>query len=519
MVNTFLVCFIVLLTLMTHQGWAKIDRTSSEVILGEKRLDDYSGRWQPMVNMNTFQGGLTFQDDLYFEQYFQRYLFEKEYEFAHFLKSELQGGLVCPNEVLSEHFEEIRYSFRLLSLSYLLESQWHMKMISNFFSFKQGCTFDFDQWLNKCSPKTTEMSKFVSLLKKYKPRYEETLPHTYLKSDWLKEFQKNDFKYFSHYRINDICRGKCTPEKLESYFNKACTQDESVLSSICSEYDDLYGLSYALDAYGLLAQSNIINTFNKKGEALGCLRRFSNLMKHKEVRYASLPYLFQTMRAHLFHQYQERFLQGRVFFYGSGKEFEEKGLSNLYVMEQPLKIAELSSEEDHPAIIIPPKISAPKKAETPLKKISVQSKKTRVVQEVSTPFKSAFLQAAELRKTQNLEQVQVDMLKFKYDYVFSLNMINKLSQDLKSFMTREALSEMKSFDHLGTKEGPVPLLFIKFMIDMEEFTGLYNLLSVLGDEFYVSNQIDETFNPGPERIKIMNQGDFGKLWQIYILKP
>ena len=41
-------------------------------------------------------------------------------------------------------------------------------------------------------------------------------------------------------------------------------------------------------------------------------------------------------------------------------------------------------------------------------------------------------------------------------------MINTLSERLKTFMTREALKEMMTYDKLGLKEGPVPLLFIKF---------------------------------------------------------
>jgi hypothetical protein len=518
MANTFLVQLIILASLILPiKGFAKMDRIHSEGYLGEKRLDSYSERWQPLIYQDLYQGKMTFSDDLFFQDYFQTYLFNREKDLNSFLKSELTGSMICSNELLSEHFDDIRYSYRLITLSYLLEGQWHLNMVSKHFGLRNGCNFDFDKFLNNCRPKNPEMTKFVGMLKKYKPKYEESLPKTYIKSDWWKDFAKKDFNYYSHYRADTECQGKCGEADLEKTFKKVCEQDESLMNLICSEMDEVYGVSDHTDAYNLLGLSNIINTYNKQGEALGCLRRFSSVMKHKEVKYPVLNNLFQTLRAHLQHQYQERFLQGRVFFYGSGKEFEEKGLTNLYVMEQPLKIAELDATEPVVPVEIPKKIEAPKEPVKVVAKPEPVKKKEFV--EIHTTVKSAFLQAAEIRKAQNLERVEVDMLKLKYDYVFTLNMINNLSQKLKNFMTRDALAEMMNYDKLGTKEAPVPLLFIKFMVDMQEHTGLYNLVTILGDEFYVSNEIDTEYKTEPERIKFVNNETTGRQWQIYVLRP
>jgi hypothetical protein len=76
-----------------------------------------------------------------------------------------------------------------------------------------------------------------------------------------------------------------------------------------------------------------------------------------------------------------------------------------------------------------------------------------------------------------------------------------------------------NYDKLGTKEAPVPILFIKYMIDMEEHQGMWNLISVMGDRFYVSNEIDTTYNPTPEFIQLLNNSSTGGTWQIFILKP
>lgn len=495
-----------------------MDRIHAEGYLGEKRLDTYSGRWQPLVLMDLYQGKMAFSDDVFFQNYFEKYLFNQETSINSFLKSELSKGMSCSNELLSEHYDDIQYSYRLITLSYLLEGQWHLSMVSKHMGLKNACDFDVEKFLNKCRPKKEDMKKFVGLVKKYKPKYQESLPKTYIKSDWLNDYKKNDYKYYSHYRVSTSCGKNCEASELESTLKKVCEEDEKLMTLICSEEDEIYGVSSSPDAYNLLGLSNIINTYNKQGEALSCLSRFSVVMSHKEVKYPVLTHLFQTLRAHLYHQYQERFLQGRVFFYGSGKEFEEKGISNLYVMDQPMKIATLDTEEPVVQVEVPvkldPKVKEPKTAA----KISEPTVKKEIVEIRSQP-KSAFLLAAEVRRAQNLEQVEVDMLKLKYDYVFTLNMINSLSAKLKVFMTREALTEMMNYDKLGTKEGPVPLFFIKYMIDMQEHTGLYNVISILGDEFYVSNEIDSTYPTVPERIKIVNNESTSRQWQLYVVKP
>lgn len=516
MVNIILVQLLVLL--MSFQLFAKVDRIHSESYLGEKRLDSYSERYQPLVFQDIYQGKISFEDEIFFQNFFAPYLFQKERDFSFFLRSELNGGMLCSNELLSEHFDEIRYSYRLITLSYLLEGAWHMKLMSDQLKLKDGCAFNLQEWVKTCKPQSKDMKSFVERLNKFSPRYDESLPVQYKKDNWWQEFKQNDYKWYSHYRLNAECKGKCEEEKLAANFQKVCKEDQEIMSLICSESDDIYGLSSNRDAYYLLGLSNIINTYNKQGEAMGCLRRFSEVMSHKEVRYEVLNQLFPVLQTFLRQKYQERFLQGRVFFYGAGKEFEEKGLADVYVKEQPLKIEKLPGAPVVVAAPVPVKAPEPT---APVKEVAVTQpvEPKKEIKEIRKAVKSAFLQAAELRSSQNLEQADVDMLKLKYDYVFSLNMINTLSDRLKTFMTRDALVEMMTYDKLGTKEGPVPLMFIKYMIDMQEHHGLWNILSVLGDKFYVSNEIDSEFSPAPELIQLVNNESTGRQWQIYILKP
>jgi len=515
MANIILVQFLIWLPL--YLGAATNIFTQAE--LGEKKVHDYKDRYFPEIEFSHYLGGLTTKDQLFWDSYLDRYLFPEENYFNQFLNDELNAGMNCPDEALAANLDYIRFSYRLIALSYMIEGQWHMNMASRHLKFKNGCHFNLKSWVKSCRPKGSEMKKFLSLLEQYDPTYEEALPERYSKDEWFKEYRDHKYRYYSHYRFQKECRN-CSFDKVEQFFGESCQQDQSLMTQICSETDELYGLAESRDAYSLLISSNIINSFNQKGQAASCLRRYSEIFHHKEANYPIFKNLFNVLRTHLKNNYGERFLQGRVFFYGASKEFEQKGLKNIFIEPQKFVIRELIQDSEpeivtsiKPAVEVgvkkTPEVQTPRSLQNDLP--------TRLVEIQAIP-KSAFLQAAEAVKQSSLRQMSVDMQKLKYDYVFTLNMIRNLSTRLAIFMTREALTEMKNFDKLGTRQSPVPLLFIKYMIDMEEHKGLWNLVSILGDKFYVSNQIDESYKPQTEFIQLINNENSGNQWQIYILK-
>jgi hypothetical protein len=515
MANIILVQFLVWLPLCL--GAATNILTQAE--LGEKKAHDYKERYFPEIEFSHYLGGLTTKDQLYWDSYFGRFLFPEENEFSHFLKDELNAGMNCPDEMLAANLDYIRFSYRLIALSYLIEGQWHMDMASRHFRVKKGCNFNLKNWIKNCRPKGKEMKKFLSLLEQYDPTYEEALPERYSKEEWFKEYRDQKFRYYSHYRFQKECRN-CSFDKVDHFFGESCKKDQSLMTQICSENDELYGLAASRDAYSLLVTSNIINSFNQNGQAASCLRRFSEIFRHKEPNYPIFKNLFNVLRTHLKNNYGERFLQGRVFFYGSSKEFEQKGLKNIFIEPQKFVIRELIQDSE-PAVVTSTKPALEVDMnKAPIAQTSRPLQNEKPVQrfEIQAIPKSAFLQAAEAVKQSSLRQIAVDMQKLKYDYVFTLNMIQNLSTKLAVFMTREALIEMKNFDKLGTRQSPVPLLFIKYMIDMEEHKGLWNLVSVLGDKFHVSNQIDESFKPQIEFIQLTNDENSGNQWQIHVLK-
>ena len=52
--------------------------------------------------------------------------------------------------------------------------------------------------------------------------------------------------------------------------------------------------------------------------------------------------------------------------------------------------------------------------------------------------------------------------------IFLLERSRKLNKSLEGFMRRKAMVEMKKLDDLGSKQAPVPLIFLKFMIDKQK---------------------------------------------------
>ncbi len=488
------------------------DSFYEKATLGEKNIDLFYRGQFPEIKQNDSSGKLYFVDDAVEEQRFFNYTFDDANYFTNFLQSELNAGMTCPNDLLGKNYDYIRYGYRLLSLSFLIEDYWHLQALSEQFKWKKSCDVPLSKVLEKCQPKSSEMKNVVGLWRRHFKKNPEKFHPDFDYTKWQQT--KTSEKLLSHYRVEELCKKSpqyCSSN--EESFKSLCQTDSENIVNICSEVDQLYGANSAPQIFYQLSRSNFINTFNKEGMGVGCLRRFSQLMINHEGKIPSLRLIGLALPGQLTALYGNRFPQGRPFIYGALKEFADKGLTDIFeATPEPVEVAAKAIPEPVKAKVTETKIAAaPVVIEKPTPK--------KVFKEIEGPMKSAFLQAAEVRQTQDLERVEVDMIKFKYDYVFSLNMIQKLTNALKTYMGREALVEMSTYDKLGTKDGPVPLLFIKFMIDMQEHQGLYNLIAVLGDKFYVSNEIDAEFKTTPELVEIKNDDSTDRQWQLSILKP
>lgn len=498
-----------------------------EVLLGEHDAGIYAGPWRPGFHRDPYFGRIEQDDDTFLQNFFFQHLWQEAPELSRFLGAELNSATTCPNDALASLSEDIRYGYRLMVMSYLLEMIDALHRDAVLLKRAQSCSFNLQEMLKFCRPQSEDMRAFVRGLSGQAPFATPTIDqsHNYLtfEREWLK-LAEDSKGGIGATRVFGQCMGegkKC--DNLNSsdglgFLSRACEQDKNLVLQICSEQDQLFGLAGLPGLTQMLSTSNLMSLYNKEGQGLGCLRRYGQLKAGQEHVPTHLRWSLPVTRGELVKTYGERYPYGRAFVFGALKEFRKQGLADLFepkVIEEPKKPVVVAAPKPEPAAPVvaarpvpPPvvEVAPPPKPKPPKKP------------EVESVAKSAFLQAAEVRRSQFLERVDVDMLKFRYDYVFNVAEMRVLADSLKDFTTREALKEMQTFDKLGTHESPVPLTFLKYLIDSENHQGLYNLTSVLGENFWVTNDVDVKFKPSHEYVELKNDESTARQWQIYLLK-
>jgi len=68
---------------------------------------------------------------------------------------------------------------------------------------------------------------------------------------------------------------------------------------------------------------------------------------------------------------------------------------------------------------------------------------------------------------------------------------------------------------LGTTKQPVNLIFIKLLLDRNLHQGLFNMVAVLSNRFYVVNDIDG--DDTPIAIELLNDQSTKFQWKINII--
>lgn len=520
----FVFCFILSL-LVGARAEATLEKSFAEGYLGEKNPSSYAGPWRPGFHHDPYFGRYVSDDEQFLNGYFLPYIWSEASDWSRFFSEEVMGASSCPHPVLSKHFDEIRYAHRLLALSYLLEVMDASRADMDLLKQTQICRFDLQALLKDCRPKSADMKIFLQNLEQQAPYTAPVIgkAHNFItfEREWLDSVRKVNGSVGA-VRAGFQCRTESRPcgttlTEVAPVMGRACNQDRALFLEICSEQDQIYGVSTAPLATYLLGISNLMTLLNGEGLAQGCLRRFGQMMGGKErgpiVASSIMPVVYASLKK----EYGERYPHGRAFVYGSLKEFQQKGLKNIFEakvvkpVEKPVVVTEKPVEK--------PVVVAEKPVEKPLAVAVTVTPEPEKLQEVELETKSAFLQAAEVRQSQNLDLVDVDMLKLSYDHAFSAAELQLLQSTLKTFTQRKALEQMKNGDRLGSRVAAVPLTFIKFLIDSNDHQGLYNLVGVLSDRFWVSNDVDARLKPREEFCELRNDATTGNNWQIYILRP
>jgi hypothetical protein len=290
----------------------------------------------------------------------------------------------------------------------------------------------------------------------------------------------------------------------------------TLFKKICSEEDLLLGMSYFELPKDLILNSNVVNILNKDGNAKECLERFSRLGARMETKNEILPKIIPGLLKYNKENLPPRFLYGRLFIPGALKEFDDKGLDEfLFAESTPTPTPTPTATP----LIIVKKVVTPVPTVVPKPKIQKTPVPTPEATKIAIRL-SSFLLACDRLDRERLKSIALDMDLFKQDHFLTDEFKSKMSEKLKPFQTRQALSDMKEFDKLGTKEVPVKLLFLKYLIETNQHQGLFNIVAVLGNKFYVQNDLDVPPKKGsyPARyISLKNDETTQYKWLITIL--
>jgi hypothetical protein len=493
------------------------------VFLGEKKTSNYFGPLDPRATYTDSYGQLTSLDDLFKNRYLNSEIETAPFDLHQYWFNDVVEQSTCPNEVLTENLDYIRYLYRLVSISYLFEGLKLNNKISRQLGSKNTCSITFKDVFAGCSPESSDMKKFQErVYGKFVNSIEKVTIESFNKKEtaaWLNTFQDSTSltsdPAFS--RLHDWCianKTNCRSLKVEDIraaLAGFCKDDVQTMKLLCAEKDSFYGLSNVATATELIKSSNAFSLINQTGMGEECLRRYGKIFHSKEVGNLPVTKQFPLLYSYL-RDNKGSYLQGELFLPGALKEFDSKGLSDFLSALKPPKV--------EPIVVIKPRPKPKPKpvvVVVPPKALEVKIEAPVVVEPVIVkPYVSEFERAVLEMEEKKPTSLSIDMDIFRDDFEFTQAKINDLSAPIKKFQTRAALNDMKSYDLLGSKDAPVGLVFLKFLIDTENHQGLYNIVTVLGERFYVMNDIEKKSDP--HYIELKNDASTKNRWQIILIK-
>lgn len=500
-----------------------LDRYYKNLFLGEKKTSNYQGQLDARSVFSDEAGEMSFLDEQFSSHYINPQIQTDAFDLHDFWFKKVVEKSTCPDGALGENIDYIRYLYRLLSISYLFESlKLSNKASSEIGANKNICSLDFSGIFGKCRPVSDDMKKFHErVYGKFVNEISKIHVQSFNKkemSSWLDDFQKSTSLTLDpvYARLHDWCRHEkkncrtLSVDDIKLALGSICNDDRNLIQTLCSEKDSLYGSSYADKATELIQLSNAFNLINHNGMGEDCLRRYVKIFSPKEIRYESLGRQFPLIYSQLLRS-NGRYLQGELFLPGALKEFDIKGLSDFLTALKPpkveavVKIIPKVKPKPKPIVVAAKPVIKPEPAAVQMEVIEAPKPKI-------SEFESAVLEMDEKK----LQSLSVNMERFRDDFEFTQQMISDLAIPIKKFQTRAALNDMKSYDNLGSAEAPVGLIFLKYLIDTQNHQGLFNIITVLGDKFYVANDIEK--KERPVYVELRNDPSTNNHWQIILIK-
>ena len=478
-----------LLTLLTLIAFSK-SNDIQHYELGEKDFNHYVGPRDPARQKNKFI------DDEIELKYFSKVTSNEAFDLSSFILNDFASGSTCPNYYLNINYDYFKYLNRLLVISYLDEVLVEISRVSKkYFKNKKLCPYSMKKILDQCSPQTSDMKLFVKRAKVAIQDEDIIFNQTVSKkNNWRKNFFWKSYLNFKCKKIKS-----CTESKIKKVIKNTCLKIGQISTKICSERDFYFGLSYVPNLRRILLESNIKHIINHGGLAAQCLERFALMNSYQETKDNEIKSLLNGIIGYLKINTLRNYEEGRLFIAGALKEFDDKGLKELF-FERPLKkeIKKVASKEIKiPLPVMANKVSQKKiisVKKTPIKKVSHPIKK-KIERPKPQKYLSAFEQALIDKRKLLLKFKTIDMKTFFNEFKYSNEKFKNLTANVKIFGSRQALKDMKKLDNMGMKNGPIPLSFIKVLILSKNHQAIYNLLAIIGEKFFVFNDIERKKEP------------------------
>jgi hypothetical protein len=471
----------------------------TDQFLGQKDFDIYFGPNDPALDINYRRGKIVFKDDVYYDNFFCTQIAPQVLRTNNYIQNHVLGGLDCPMKQANEVNPYIHYLVRLTSISVLYE---HLKKVhTSLYQLgekEELCPIDYEDLFKRCRPRSSDMKKFVK-------RVEELFPQVF---DWGRYpifIHRKDYHLLSRSQGKDfveMIQRDFPASSLRDSLAESCKRVKSEVLSLCSEVDSYYGLSNYPHISDYIQSTSAFSIANKYGSGAACFDSFTQVNKDRESIPQTVRNIFSINRDAL-----KDVVSDGMYWYGALKEFDDMGLT-LIEEKKPIIVAKV--EPIKPIIkkpilkpvvdLEPEEIIAP-----PPKPKKIEKPKTKPV--------SAFL-AATRQYIKTKKTTLVDMDRMRKDYRYSRKILKTLNGPLRPYQTRKALSDMKKFDKLGTAAKPLSFLFLRYMIDFKLHQGLYNVVAILGNNFYVVNDIDK--QKEPVRISLRNDKHTNHKWRIWI---
>lgn len=472
---------------------------ASTYYTGERNFDIYTGPTYPFLTTDYRQGKTSFTEQGRIDNYVMEHISNDFTALNKYYDDFVVPSFGCTTNDFSDSAEYIHYLHRLSTIS--LQYNFLRKIHISLYQINEAetkCPLDYEDLFNKCSPKSMEMRKFIARVEEYFPDIIDWGNYPLLR-------QKANFEMLSKYHGDSVkvVAKNFKEDDLEQTFLRACIETKKAITDLCNEKDSYFGLSNYPKINKMIIESSAFKVVNKNEAGLACLEQFIDLNKINE---SISEYNNQVIISEI---NKKKDLNEGLFWFGSLKEFDDLGVVVIKDTPKPTIVEVKQPEVKEPVVAAIEVKPLPKKVEF----VVVKEEPKPVV--VAEPKKSALTIA--LAKFRNDKKAtEVNMTYMKTDYKYTKKLLQKFNGPLRAYQTRKALTDMKKLDKLGSIESPLSYLFLRFLLDHNLHQGLYNIKSILGDSFYIVDDV-ENINK-TVKIFLDNSEKTKFKWQLTILE-